>query len=53
MSKTLCELWKQADIRGIAFRYDYLEDSRSRPLYLRRAPDADGMNALAVLAQNK
>lgn len=52
MSKTLCELWKQADIRGITFRYDDLEDSEAARFTLRRAPDADGECACRA-AQNK
>ena len=51
MSKTLCELWKQADIRGITFRYDYLEDSEAARFTLV-APLTLTENALAVLHQN-
>ena len=52
MSKTLCELWKQADIRGITFRYDYLEDSEAAR-FTFVAPLTLTENALAVLHQNK
>lgn len=48
MSKTLCELWKQADIRGITFRYDYLEDSEAAR-FTFVAPLTLTENALAVL----
>lgn len=52
MSKTLCELWKQADIQGITFRYDYLEDSEAAR-FTFVAPPTLTENALAVLHQNK
>ena len=52
MSKTLCELWKQSDIRGITFRYDYLEDSEAAR-FTFVAPLTLTENALAVLHQNK
>ena len=52
MSKTLCELWKQADIRGITFRYDYLEDSEAAR-FTFVAPLTLTEKALAVLHQNK
>ena len=50
MSKTLCALWKQADIRGITFRYDYLEDSEAAR-FTFVAPLTLTENALAVLHQ--
>ena len=52
MSKTLCELWKQADIRGITVRYDYLEDSEAAR-FTFVAPLTLTENALAELHQNK
>lgn len=52
MSKTLCELWKQADIRGITFRYDYPEDSEAAR-FTFVAPLTLTEKALAVLHQNK
>ena len=43
---------KQADIRGITFRYDYLEDSEAAR-FTFVAPLTLTENALAVLHQNK
>ena len=52
MSKTLCALWKQADIRGITFRYDDLEESEAAR-FTFVAPLTLTENALSVLHQNK
>ena len=51
MSKTLCTLWKQADIRGITFRYDYLDDSEAAR-FTFVAPLTLTEKALAVLHRN-
>ena len=51
MSKTLCALWKQADIRGITFRYDYLEDSETAR-FTFVAPLSLTEKALSALHQN-
>ena len=50
MSKTLCELWKQAHIQGITFRYDYLEDSEAAR-FTFVAPLSLTEKALTVLHQ--
>ena len=52
ISKTLCELWKQAHIQGITFRYDYLEDSETAR-FTFVAPLSLSEKALSVLHQNK
>lgn len=50
MSKTLCELWKHADVRGIAFRYDYLEGLQAAR-FTFVAPLSLTEKALSVLHQ--
>ncbi len=50
MSKTLCELWKHADVRGITFRYDYLEGLQAAR-FTFVAPLSLTEKALSVLHQ--
>ena len=50
MGKTLCELWKQANIQEITLRYDYLEDSQAAR-FTFVAPLSLTEKAFAVLHQ--